>query len=49
LGFHNEKLIKMKDEHKIIGEVRGKAAHGMELVKDQNTKEPLLKQEESIR
>ncbi len=34
------KLRKMKDEHKIIGEVRGKGCLlGMELVKDQNTKE----------
>ena len=39
--FIMKRLVKMKDEHKIIGEVRGKGCLlGMELVKDQNTKEP---------
>lgn len=37
------KLEKMKDEHKIIGEVRGKGCLlGMELIKDQNTREPFI-------
>lgn len=39
--FIMKRLDKMKDEHKIIGEVRGKGCLlGMELVKDQETKEP---------
>ncbi|MCL4377095.1 MAG: aspartate aminotransferase family protein [Actinobacteria bacterium] len=39
--FIMKRLVKMKDGHKIIGEVRGKGCLlGMELVKDQNTKEP---------
>lgn len=41
--FIIKKLTKMKDEHKIIGEVRGKGCLlGMELVKDQKTKEPFI-------
>jgi 4-aminobutyrate aminotransferase-like enzyme len=41
--FLMKKLVKMKDEHKIIGEVRGKGCLlGMELVKDQNTHEPFI-------
>jgi len=41
--FIMKKLTKMKDEHKIIGEVRGKGCLlGMELVKDRNTKEPFI-------
>jgi 4-aminobutyrate aminotransferase-like enzyme len=41
--FIMKKLAKMKDEHKIIGEVRGKGCLlGIELVKDQNTKEPFI-------
>lgn len=41
--FIMKKLKKMKDEHKIIGEVRGKGCLlGMELVKDQSTKEPFV-------
>jgi 4-aminobutyrate aminotransferase-like enzyme len=41
--FIMKKLTKMKDEHKIIGEVRGKGCLlGMELVKDQKTKEPFI-------
>lgn len=41
--FIMKKLEKMKDEHSIIGEVRGKGCLiGMELVKDQNTKEPFI-------
>jgi len=41
--FLMKRLTKMKDEHKIIGEVRGKGCLlGMELVKDQNTKEPFI-------
>ena len=41
--FIMKKLSKMKDEHKIIGEVRGKGCLlGMELVKDGNTKEPFI-------
>jgi 4-aminobutyrate aminotransferase-like enzyme len=41
--FLLKRLIKMKDGHKIIGEVRGKGCLlGMELVKDQNTKEPFI-------
>jgi len=41
--FIMKKLSKMKDEHKIIGEVRGKGCLlGMELVKDQKTKEPFI-------
>ncbi len=41
--FIMKKLVKMKDEHKIIGEVRGKGCLlGMELVKDRNTKEPFI-------
>lgn len=43
------KLNKMKDEHKIIGEVRGKGCLlGMELVKDQNTKEAFEKAGQKI-
>ena len=39
--FIMKRLNKMKDAHKIIGEVRGKGCLlGMELVKDQDTKEP---------
>ncbi len=39
--FIMKKLLKMQDEHKIIGEVRGKGCLlGMELVKDRKTKEP---------
>jgi 4-aminobutyrate aminotransferase-like enzyme len=38
-----KKLIRLKSEHKIIGEVRGKGCLlGIELVKDLNTKEPFL-------
>ena len=41
--FILSKMKKMKDEHKIIGEVRGKGCLlGIELVKDQNTKEPFI-------
>lgn len=41
--FIIKRLHKMKDDHKIIGEVRGKGCLlGMELVKDQNTKEPFV-------
>ncbi len=41
--FILKKLIKMKSEHKIIGEVRGKGCLlGIELVKDQNTHEPFV-------
>ena len=41
--FIMKRLVKMKDEHKIIGEVRGKGCLlGMELVKDANTKEPFI-------
>jgi 4-aminobutyrate aminotransferase-like enzyme len=41
--FIMKRLLKMKDEHKIIGEVRGKGCLlGMELVKDQKTKEPFI-------
>ncbi|MCL4415218.1 MAG: aspartate aminotransferase family protein [Actinobacteria bacterium] len=41
--FIMKRLKKMKDEHKIIGEVRGKGCLlGMELVKDQKTKEPFV-------
>ena len=41
--FIMKRLVKMKDEHKIIGEVRGKGCLlGMELVKDGNTKEPFI-------
>jgi 4-aminobutyrate aminotransferase-like enzyme len=41
--FLMENLLKMKEEHKIIGEVRGKGCLlGIELVKDQNTKEPFI-------
>jgi 4-aminobutyrate aminotransferase/4-aminobutyrate aminotransferase/(S)-3-amino-2-methylpropionate transaminase len=41
--FILSKLRKMKDEHKIIGEVRGKGCLlGIELVKDQNTKEAFI-------
>lgn len=41
--FILNKLKKMKDEHRIIGEVRGKGCLlGMELIKDQNTKEPFI-------
>src|SRR4030043_87081 len=41
--FIMKKLAKLKDEHKIIGEVRGKGCLlGMELVKDANTKEPFI-------
>ena len=41
--FIMKRLTKMKDEHKIIGEVRGKGCLlGIELVKDQNTKEPFI-------
>jgi 4-aminobutyrate aminotransferase-like enzyme len=39
--FFMKRLLKMQDEHKIIGEVRGKGCLlGMELVKDKKTKEP---------
>jgi 4-aminobutyrate aminotransferase-like enzyme len=39
--FIMKRLYKMKEDHKIIGEVRGKGCLlGMELVKDQETKEP---------
>ncbi len=39
--FIMKKLLKMQEDHKIIGEVRGKGCLlGMELVKDKNTKEP---------
>jgi len=41
--FILKQLKKMKEEHKIIGEVRGKGCLlGMELVKDQKTKEPFI-------
>ncbi len=41
--FIIKKLRKMQEEHKIIGEVRGKGCLlGIELVKDLNTKEPFL-------
>lgn len=41
--FILKQLTKMKENHKIIGEVRGKGCLlGMELVKDQNTKEPFI-------
>jgi len=41
--FIMKRLVKMKDEHKIIGEVRGKGCLlGMELVKDAKTKEPFI-------
>jgi 4-aminobutyrate aminotransferase-like enzyme len=41
--FIIKRLNKMKDEHKIIGEVRGKGCLlGMELVKDKDTKEPFI-------
>ncbi|MCL5073141.1 MAG: aspartate aminotransferase family protein [Actinobacteria bacterium] len=41
--FIMKRLKKMKDEHKIIGEVRGKGCLlGMELVKDRDTKEPFI-------
>ncbi len=41
--FLMQGLLKMKDSHKIIGEVRGKGCLlGIELVKDQNTKEPFI-------
>ena len=41
--FIIKRLHKMKDSHKIIGEVRGKGCLlGMELVKDQGTKEPFI-------
>jgi len=39
--FLMDRLVQMKDSHKIIGEVRGKGCLlGMEVVKDQNSKEP---------
>ncbi|MBN2073280.1 MAG: aspartate aminotransferase family protein [Actinobacteria bacterium] len=42
-SFILDKLLKMKDNHKIIGEVRGKGCLlGMELVKDQETREPFI-------
>jgi 4-aminobutyrate aminotransferase/4-aminobutyrate aminotransferase/(S)-3-amino-2-methylpropionate transaminase len=38
-----KRLNKMRDGHKIIGEVRGKGCLlGMELVKDKETKEPFI-------
>jgi 4-aminobutyrate aminotransferase-like enzyme len=41
--FIMKKLVKMKESHKIIGEVRGKGCLlGIELVKDLNTKEPFV-------
>jgi len=41
--FILKQLTKMKENHKIIGEVRGKGCLlGMELVKDQNIKEPFI-------
>ncbi len=41
--FIMNRLLKMQDEHKIIGEVRGKGCLlGLELVKDKNTKEPFI-------
>ena len=41
--FIMKKLVKMKDEHKIIGEVRGKGCLlGMELVKDKSSREPFI-------
>jgi 4-aminobutyrate aminotransferase-like enzyme len=41
--FILKQLKKMKEDHKIIGEVRGKGCLlGMELVKDQKTKEPFI-------
>ncbi|MCL5070956.1 MAG: aspartate aminotransferase family protein [Actinobacteria bacterium] len=41
--FILKQLKKMKEEHKIIGEVRGKGCLlGMELVKDHKTKEPFI-------
>jgi len=42
-NFILRELKKMQDSHKIIGEVRGKGCLlGMELVKDQKTKEPFI-------
>jgi len=39
--FFLERLLRMQDEHQIIGNVRGKGCLlGIELVKDKNTKEP---------
>ena len=41
--FLMKRLVKMKDLHKIIGEVRGKGCLlGIELVKDLNTREPFI-------
>lgn len=41
--FILKRLEKMKEEHKIIGDVRGKGCLlGIELVKDKNTKEPFI-------
>jgi len=41
--FIMKRLNKMKDDHKIIGEVRGKGCLlGIELVKDRETKEPFI-------
>jgi 4-aminobutyrate aminotransferase-like enzyme len=40
-NLFNKKMEKMKEEHKIIGDVRGKGCLlGIELVKDKDTKEP---------